>query len=249
MAQEASGQALIGLVKFIDEDGGGVTGLTDILTSSWRVTTNGSTLSKTQVLNGASMATAAMLEIGEGLYGYPIPAASNSAAGQYVYNFTTADADVVNKSEAATWTIQPSWVDTLAAILAKTNTIGTGTATVVSPNHTNGNFETEIADDYTVNSGRILPSNTTDWWAVLDLPNAQSITYSSTPRSGGNTVTVSLDLEEDVVSPTQIQIQFTRDLFVGHHRGVLAFKVVAVLNADTHGGDHVTIWEGEHTLT
>lgn len=116
MAQEAIGQPLIGLVKFVDSDGLGVTGLTDILTSSWRVTTNGSTLSKTQVLNAANQTTAAMLEIGEGIYGYPIPAASNSAAGQYVYNFTTATAGVVNKSEAATWTVGSEFVENAAKL-------------------------------------------------------------------------------------------------------------------------------------
>lgn len=107
-----------------------------------------------------------------------------------------------------------------------------------------GSIELEVGDDYTADSGRLLPGRETAWWAVLNLPTAQSITLTATAPKLPD-ITVALTIADDVLSTTQIQIQFPKAVTAQIRRYVdYDFKVVAVLNASTHGGNTVTIWKG-----
>lgn len=117
MIEQISNTLIVG-VKFYGSTGAGITGLTDITTYVYKLTVSGSTITSTTIMNGVNQATANMIEVGRGLYAFPILAADLGAECVVFYQCETATSTVTNKTEAAAYTVGKAGVENLDATVA-----------------------------------------------------------------------------------------------------------------------------------
>ena len=131
----------------------------------------------------------------------------------------------------------------LARIANKTDLIAVNNVTYSAPvDPVSGDVTLVRGDDYTVSSGRALPSWSSDDWTAFDLTHAESVTFRARSRYG-ETV---FEKTAAVLSSTQVRVELTSaetgDFAVG--RDAYDFDLQAILVT----GDVVTLAQGQMSV-
>ncbi len=131
----------------------------------------------------------------------------------------------------------------LARIAAKTDLIAANNVTTIAPiDPLSGDLTLVRGDDYTVSSGRALPSWSSDDWTIFDLTHAEAVTFRARTRYS-ETV---FEKTAAVLSGTSVRVELTSAetgaFAVGHD--AYQFDVQAVLAT----GDVVTLAQGHLSI-
>jgi hypothetical protein len=131
----------------------------------------------------------------------------------------------------------------LARIANKTDLITSGNFTVIAPlDPLTGDLTLVRGDDYTLGSGRALPTWSSDDWTVYDLLHSEAVMFLARTRYGD----MIYETEATVLTATSVRIQLTSaetsDFSVG--RDAYSFDLQAILAT----GDVVTLAQGKITV-
>ncbi len=127
----------------------------------------------------------------------------------------------------------------LDLILAKTNTIGSGTITVVSPISTGGDFTILKGDDYYALDSRSIDWSATTW------PDLTSATIRFSIQSDLSAFTTAGSVVTPTGSTKTVRLELSAAQTALFPAAVMDFEVVATLS-DTH---HLTLLRGRITVS
>lgn len=186
-------------------------------------------------------------EVGDGLYSYTLASGSVSAEDLYTAVFKTGDTSVDQRDIPALWVIGKAGVEnldaSLASIKAQTDLISVDNVSFTAPTDPiTGDLTLVRGDDYTLDSGRPLPTWASDDWAAFSLSTALSVTFKArTPYS--ETIFAQA---ASVLSDTQVAVELTSaqtGAFAAGH-DAYRFDLEAVLAT----GSVVTLAQGNITV-